>query len=73
MRRRIDVPMLARVARGSTLIWAACVMVVMIGIVSLGVDFGRVQSARGELQTVADVAGRAAAASMNGGQWTAMT
>ena len=44
--------------RGNMLIMMTVVMVPLVGFVSLGVDLGRVQVAKGELQTAADAAAR---------------
>jgi hypothetical protein len=46
---------------GVALVWLALVMIVLLGFVALGIDIGRMQLARTELQTAADGAARAAA------------
>ncbi len=47
--------------RGFAAIYVAIILVVLCGFVSLGVDLGRVQLAKSQLQTAADAAARAAA------------
>ena len=54
-------------ARGVTVVYASVAIIVMSGMGSLAVDFGRIQAARAEAQTVADVAARAAAAGLADG------
>lgn len=58
---------LVRRRAGVTLVYAALLMVVFIGFVSLGVDWGRVQVTKTELQVAADAAARAAAAQLSNG------
>jgi len=48
--------------RGFTAIWIGLGMVVFLGLCSLAVDYGRVQTAKSELRSAADAAARAAAA-----------
>jgi Flp pilus assembly protein TadG len=47
--------------RGSVMLYMSFALVVICGFVSLAVDYGRVQVARSELQTAADIAARYAA------------
>ncbi len=56
-----------RKRRGNTLILLTVAMVPLIGFASLGVDLGRVQVAKGELQTAADAAARNAASFLTQG------
>src|SRR4051812_38621130 len=58
----------ARWGRGSAIIYTAAALVVLIGFASLAVDVGRVHLARGELQSAADAAARAACAELQNGQ-----
>lgn len=51
-------------SRGSTLVYAMIAIVPLIGIMSLGVDYGRVQMAKTELQRCADAAARAGASGL---------
>src|SRR5688500_693251 len=48
---------------GVTLIYVTVIMALLMGVVSLAVDWGRVQLAKTELQSAADAAARAASAS----------
>jgi Flp pilus assembly protein TadG len=50
--------------RGTAIIYVSISLVALCGVISLGVDFGRVQVARAELQTAADAAARYAVAGM---------
>jgi Flp pilus assembly protein TadG len=50
--------------RGQTLILATACMTVMLGFLSLAVDFGRINVAKSELQSVTDAATRSAAQTM---------
>jgi Putative Flp pilus-assembly TadE/G-like len=51
--------------RGISLVWAVCTMSVTLGMASLAVDFGRVQSARAEMQASVDNATRYGATAWN--------
>lgn len=51
-------------SRGTAIIFVSISLVALCGLISLGVDFGRVQVARAELQTAADAAARYAVAGM---------
>jgi Flp pilus assembly protein TadG len=50
----------ARLRRGVTVVYVAVLLVALCGLVSVGVDYGRVQVAKSELQAAADAAARAA-------------
>jgi Flp pilus assembly protein TadG len=52
--------------RGVSLIWATCSITLLGAFVSLSVDFGRVQSAKADLQMIADASARAAASQLGG-------
>jgi len=54
--------------RGLSIIYVALFLVVLIGIVSLGVDVGRVRLARAEVQNAADAAAHSGARSLPVGQ-----
>jgi Flp pilus assembly protein TadG len=51
-------PVRARRRRGTVILYAAVGMIALCGMVSLGVDVGRVQIARSQLQAAADAAAR---------------
>src|SRR4051794_29187239 len=53
--------------RGMALIYAVVMVVVLMAFVSFGVDLGRVQLVKAELQAAADAAARAAAAELAAG------
>lgn len=56
--------------RGATLLYTGLLLIALFAIISLAVDWGRVQVARGELQTTADAAARYAVVGLkndNGG------
>jgi Flp pilus assembly protein TadG len=54
-----------RSRRGVTVLYVAIALAALFAVVSLAVDYGRVQLAKTQLQTVADAAARYAAAGMN--------
>ena len=57
--------------RGVVVVYASVFMVALIGVVSLAVDWGRVQTAKTELQDGADAAARYAAAGLFDGTYVA--
>jgi Flp pilus assembly protein TadG len=58
-----------RTARGVTFVWAPMGIIVLAGILSFAVDLGRVQSAKTQLQMVADAAARYAAQGIGDGTY----
>src|SRR5690349_19069789 len=51
--------------RGLALFYCIVALAALIGLVSLGVDFGRVQIAKSEAQAIADAAARAGAVALS--------
>lgn len=51
--------------RGLTLIWGAVTLTALMGVASLGVDYGRVQLTKAELRRAADAAARVGAAAID--------
>jgi uncharacterized membrane protein len=60
-------------ASGISIIWLAIFLTALCGIVSLAVDYGRVQLVKTELRSAADAAALAGAAGMNFGTSQAQT
>jgi hypothetical protein len=58
-----------RLRNGVTLLYTMLAFIVLIGFVSLAVDFGRAQCAKTELQRAADAAARYAASGIDDGTW----
>ncbi len=58
--------------RGGALIYSAIAITALSAVASLSVDLGRVQVAKGELQSTADAAARAAAAALGSGSSAAV-
>src|SRR5690349_7829892 len=53
--------------RGMVIVFAVLMLLALVGFCSLAVDYGRVQTAKTELQRTADAAARAAVANVSGG------
>src|SRR5262245_53120344 len=53
--------------RGAAIVWAALIMVILIGFASFAVDLGRVRVGKAQLQTATDAAARAGASALPDG------
>src|SRR2546423_455876 len=54
----------SRFRRGMSILYVVIMLIVLIAMVSLAVDYGRVKLARAQLQTAADAAARAGASGL---------
>src|ERR1051326_1023102 len=64
LNHRRSVSMRGRIGRGLSIIYIVVTMVAATGLVSLAVDYGRVQMAKTELRRAADAGARAAATAL---------
>src|SRR5882724_760827 len=67
MRNVFQTTRIQRIPRGMTLVYAIILMTMLSGFVSLGVDYGRVQLAKTQMERAAFAASRAGAAGIGDG------